>query len=105
MASVIRGDDNFDSSSTGPSTTYNDVGTYALLYKQSDGVAEGSTHAGSGLFPFGFMQLPITADDLSAVELTRGGTAVSGTWRAMGRANWFPSITNRYRATLYVRIS
>ena len=87
------------------STTYGDVGTYALLYKVSTGITEGSTHAGSGLFPFGFAASPIVADDLNAVELTRGGTVVSGTWRAMGRVNWNSTSTNHYRATLYVRIS
>ena len=92
-------------SGAGSSTDYGAVGTYALLYKTGGGITEGSTHAGSGLVPFGFMKPAVTVDGLDPIEITRGGTAVSGTWRAMGRANWNSGYTAYYRATLYVRIS
>jgi len=92
-------------SGAGSSTDYDAVGTYALLYKTAGGITEGSTHAGSGLVPFGFIDPPIGVDDISSVQATRGGTAVSGTWRAMGRVNWASSYAGYYRATLYVRIS
>ena len=43
MASVIRGSDNFDSSATGPSTTFADVGTYAF----ASIIDQGATTAGT----------------------------------------------------------
>lgn len=113
MASVIRGDDNFDSSSVGPSTSYGAVGTYIFGYydkvSHSATVNAGDTMAGSVIYPSSLLS---TGDALSgsygygtAPNYThRTASAVSGTWRVMG-----PNITvasnTRDTCTVMVRIS
>ena len=106
MPSVIRGDDNFDSSSVGPSTDYGEVGTYSLLHRTtgSSTINKGSTYAGSGLriLP---MQFPYLTGRTS-IQTTNGRdtSTISGTWRAMtdcettDNSSWYP-------AALFVRIS
>ena len=104
MASVIRGDDNFDSASAGPSATFGAVGTYAFCVGVILGFTEGSTVAGSSLLPSGLNSNSYTSDALDDASTTKGGSALSGTWRAMGRQNYGPA-SNRGRQTLFVRIS
>ena len=105
MASVIRGDDNFDSATVG-STTAGAVGTYAYLWRDNAGTVLGSTHSGSTLF------YAVSNDDnaVAAVANVYKGSGVvrsaispSGTWRAMGSAGTFTATYGQ--ATLYVRIS
>jgi hypothetical protein len=101
---VISGD---GSGLTGvsPPTTYGAVGTYASLNQNGSSIVEGSTYAGSDLTPAGIGASVGTyapADGDVPCVMTRGATAVSGTWRAMGRVN-FGSL--RSRQTLFVRIS
>jgi len=92
----------------GASTTYDAVGTYAFLYSSSTGMANGSTYAGSSLYPAGLLTdaNSLSADDdiSSGIAYTRGGVAVTGTWRAMGRS-MKNSGTSKNRFTLFVRIS
>ena len=90
------------------STTYNAVGTYVWGYTSDTGYVEGDTK-GSGIFPAGFIDTARTSANAGFQHgnpsyMTRGGTACSGTWRAMGRSN-SDSAYQRPRPTLWVRIS
>jgi hypothetical protein len=70
----------------GGSTTYGAVGTYVFGYIGNTSIVQNSTYAGSVLFPAGVWSPSVcNADDVEAAYLTRGGSALSGTWRAMGR--------------------
>jgi len=104
MASVIRGDDNFDSSGVGAATDFGDVGSYAFCLGVILGFTENSTIAGSSLLPSGLNSNAYTSDATDAASTTKGGSALSGTWRAMGRQYYGPT-SNRGRQTLFVRIS
>lgn len=81
---------------------YGAVGTYVFGFKSAV-IAEDTTYAGSGIEPAGFTRGASTiADDATtAIDLTKGGSALSGTWRAMGRAN----VSGNNQATLFLRIS
>jgi hypothetical protein len=90
---------------------YGAVGTHVYAYRYGTGITEGSVHAGSGLYPAGHEYIDSTtangADDLlSGTALTRGATALAGSWRLMGRvrANNAAS-NNRSRYGLFLRIS
>lgn len=84
MASVIRGDDNFDSATDfSTSTDFGAVGTYILAAKSS-ATTENSTLAGSSLKVAGLTMLSYVAQNqLQAAYNTRSNTSPSGTWRAM----------------------
>ena len=105
MASVIRGDDKFDSA-TGGSTTYGAVGTYLWASRFVGPISENSTVSGSSIEPGGFVASNYTNmsdDSYIGVNMTKGGSTLSGTWRMMGR-----SVHNSgtlVRQTLYLRIS
>lgn len=102
MASVIRGDDNFDSGSAGPSTTYGDVGTYGLFLYIINGTASlndeltvganvttsGSNLRGdvSGGNSYGSRN---GHEQINNISWAGGGTALSGTWRCMGKNIYF----------------
>lgn len=100
MASVIRGDDNFDSGvELTTSTTQGDVGTYAFLVQQGSGAINwGTTYAGSGLkaasvdAPNGYIY--------NTLVYGNSGLVQSGTWRCMGQ-----STTHNTKGTVFVRIS
>lgn len=87
--------------------SYGAVGTTAFLYASNTGIIQGNTYAGSSLSPAGIQSVAaipsIAADTLEDAALVRGSPTMSGTWRAMGRAN--QSGVDRPRATLFVRIS
>lgn len=88
----------------GGSTTFGAVGTYAYLYTPlTTGIVEDSTLAGSNLYPSGTGNT-VGADGFDWAYSSRGGTAVSGTWRAMGRWNYTAS-GSYGRSTVWVRIS
>lgn len=82
------------------------VGTNCFCYYSGTSLSEGGTISGSSLQPAGFYTSTdtITDDSSAAAELTKGGSGLSGTWRAMGRANKNSGATD-IRATLFVRIS
>ena len=115
MASVIRGDDNFDSGSAG-STDAGAVGTYMWARRSGSTTAQsafafGSTYAGSTLYPAGFASLTAASSSgswyySSSVGIGVGPTATaarSGTWRCMGQT---PTPTfDEMPVTLFVRIS
>ena len=87
----------------GGSTDYGAVGTYVFGYIGNTSIVQNSTYAGSVLFPAGVWNPNVSlADDAEAAYLTRGATALSGTWRAMGRWN-YASGSNRTRISLFVR--
>jgi hypothetical protein len=105
MASVIRGSDNFDSSSVG-STTYGDVGTYTSCYPAGTGNwTRGSTYAGSTL------RMTLTGVLRHDMERAFHGTSnttsanLSGTWRAMTNAYNTTEPGYNTGAVLFVRIS
>ena len=96
MASVIRGNDNFDSSDTGGSTDYGAVGTYLFAVITSSAnltttaATTNETVPGADLMPSG------THNNATL------GTSPSGTWRLMGSIYY--SISG-FRVTIWVRIS
>lgn len=86
---------------------YGGIGTYVFAYEAGANLANNGTVAGSTLQPAGF-QIPsggLPGDDsigASATSLIKGSTALSGTWRVMGRAT--TSAANG-KGTLFLRIS
>jgi hypothetical protein len=93
--------------SAGASTTYGAVGTYVFGYRRNTGIVNGNTYSGSQIEPGGLMSLSgsTTDDDLwSGSYFSKGGSSLSGTWRAMGRMNYDSGATQQ-RWTLFVRIS
>jgi len=100
MASYVRGNDNFDSSSSIPSTTAGAVGTYAALHPTTNAVRDqGDTLAGSSLRYAGFF---------SYGGVQYNGTSPSGTWRCMGCTGYYngsSSNSTDKQATIWVRIS
>lgn len=100
MVSVIRGDDNFDSSSVGPSTTAGDVGTYVLA--QGNNTAFGTTLAGSSLRPAAFRSSGAAGNSsYSSYYFGMNDGTLTGTWRRMGGRN----TAYGSNITLWVRIS
>jgi hypothetical protein len=91
---------------------YGAVGTYVWAFVLNVGIIEGNTYAGSALQPAGVTDNSATTTDpgddqtyaSGAAPLTKGGAVLSGTWRAMGRANQTPTSTRR-RNSLFLRIS
>ena len=86
---------------------YGGIGTYVFAYEEGVNLANNGTVAGSTLQPAGFQQssFGLPGDDsigASATNLIKGSTALSGTWRIMGRAT--TSAANG-KATLFLRIS
>lgn len=103
MASVIRGSDNFDSGSTGPSTTFGDVGTYLYGYKTTNGgtIASGGTVSGSSVRAAGMGWN--TGGDGYERAVSGANVTQSGTWRYMGSMS--TNISGRYPGGIFVRIS
>ena len=103
MASVIRGNDNFDSA-IGGSTTMGAVGTYIfgyVHYTSDTAMNEGDTIAGSAVYPAGAR---VSSNEGRRFLKTFSSTTLSGTWRIMGRYHALSSDWN-YGASLFVRIS
>ena len=95
--------------SGGSSTTFGDVGTYVLANRGDDlnTISQGTTYAGSGLYPTGFQSF-VYAYGGSAPYRAAGlnSSAIgSGTWRAMGRTPNNGSLSYYYPANLFVRVS
>ena len=89
----------------GASTTYNAVGTYIFGYEDVGNSTEGSTIAGSSVQPMGLVGNgfgDMNNDDIQVGAQTKGGSAVSGTWRRMSRMNYGGFF---WHGGLYVRIS
>jgi len=106
MVSVIRGDDDFDTSSVGTSTDYGAVGTYGFFYRENAGQkAPATTTAGSSL-------LPANTWDYSTAGYSgsySGSGSPSGTWRLMGETGYYNNTLALSRSdmytSVYVRIS
>lgn len=103
MASVIRGDDNFDSAEGGPNATFGGVGTYAFL--QWEGASQqspGATVAGSSLYP-------ASSWGGTSGAYYSGVGRPSGTWRLMGSTGYYGGTVALDRSDTYssvfVRIS
>ena len=104
MVSVIRGDDDFDTSSVVGPTTYGAVGTYGLFYRASAGQnAPATTTAGSNLVPANTYTHTTTWGGYS------GSGSPSGTWRLMGQTGYYSNTIAFNRVdmdtSVYVRIS
>lgn len=80
---------------------YGSIGS--LAYCMINGqITEGTTYAGANLFPSGIYGASFPgADGGVGTGTTRGGTALSGTWRALGRCN----VAGVPGSTLFLRIS
>ena len=119
MASVIRGDDNFDSGvELGAPTTAGSVGTYVLATLEASHLAAaqfifGTTYAGTSLYPAGFATQS-AIDSYGAVKYSSGNpigvvdtnvAALSGTWRCMGQTPIPSSGLDEQPVTMFVRIS
>lgn len=83
--------------------SFGGVGTYGLFKINTTGITEGATYAGSSLFPAGYDSANNTDADNQA-SATAGGTAVSGTWRLMGR-NFAVSGSAFARYSVFLRIA
>ena len=83
--------------------SYGGVGTYVFGFIRNTGVEDGSTYAGSAIEPGGFDSSSgnIADDGADTPRYTKGSTALSGTWRAMGRAAG--TAVTRDRLTLFLR--
>ena len=86
--------------------SYGAVGTYVFGYIATTGFSEGDTVSGSSIYPAGLYNVNTVAADTtpSGIAFHRGGNALSGTWRAMGR-QMFNSGGTTSRVTLFLRIS
>lgn len=86
--------------------SYGGVGTYVLGYIDNTGITDSTTYAGSIIEPAGIAgssAFTVTDDgENTSNAITKGGSALSGTWRAMGRAN-NDSGSTRDRVTLFLR--
>lgn len=93
----------------GPATAalaYGAVGTLAYGYLSTLGaVTPGSTYAGSNIFPAAeFCSSAIPADSFNSSNTyygSRGATALSGTWRALGGTAY----ASGYITTMFLRVS
>lgn len=87
---------------------YGGIGTYVFGYMGNSGITDNTTYSGSSIEPAGVHGSSggAISDDAQSpgATITKGGSALSGTWRAMGRSN-AESGTTRPRATLFLRIS
>ena len=86
-----------------PSSSYDTVGSYALLAHNVSGatITAGSTYAGSTLLACGHI---VRSNAVVNVASANFGSAVSGTWRAMGAAT-INGVNDWYPVTLFCRIS
>lgn len=95
---------NVDYGAGNAALAYGATGTYMFGYIDTTSVIEGSTYAGSALYPAGITtDSAIAADGIAGDGLfnpMRGVTALAGTWRAMGRVN-----NSNTQITLFMRIS
>jgi len=93
-------------SGAGSSTAFNDVGTYVWGARQTNNISQGSTYAGSTIYPAGTIRFSNDGTDgYGAFYVTRAGTTLSGTWRAMGRMQVSAAGSTDMSTTLFVRIS
>jgi hypothetical protein len=88
------------------SLAYGDIGTYVFGYYGGTGITENTTVAGSTIEPAGVYSTSTLTDDSGLVTafLSKGGSALSGTWRVMGRVNTTSGSTYA-RLTLFLRIA
>lgn len=92
---------------SGSIPAYGAIGSYIMGSIRNTGVTDNSNYSGSSIQPSGFAggSGSASADDTSrSSDMVKGGTALSGTWRSMGRVN-NSSGTNYDRSTLFMRIS
>ena len=86
---------------------YGAVGTYIYGSLLATNIADNSTYAGSSIVPAGILTpsgSQLTDASGVAAEMNGGGSALSGTWRAMGRSQRV-NTTTRARISLFLRIS
>jgi len=88
---------------------YGAIGTYVWAYRFGTGITAGATYAGSTLEPAGHngAEASAIADDSNSttpINFTKGGAALTGTWRAMSQSN-ITGGSNLGRYALFLRIS
>lgn len=109
--SATSGSLTIDGSAVGGSTTAGDVGTYMFAgTTTSSDYAFGATIAGSNLRPAGITSTGWSGTgNVSSGLHGRQNTAQTGTWRSMGRAEYYTTggrgAAPYYGATLWLRIS
>jgi hypothetical protein len=79
---------------------YGSVGTYVFAGQNGASLLQGSTYSGSVLYPVGIHIYPNVNEAYSGNGV---GSALSGTWRAMGHG--VAAIGNTYMSTILLRIS
>lgn len=87
------------------------VGTYCFAIRPTASVSayeDGTTYSGAALLPAGVREDSsstgdLTSDTVYSAALMAGGSALSGTWRAMGRAG--DTANRRGKGTLFLRIA
>ena len=101
MSTVIRGSDNFDSASPVP-TAHGSVGTYTSVYvAYSASIARGDTISGSSLV----QSTGAFSHDMERAQGTTTSAGLSGTWRAMTRAENTTEPNWPVGSVLWIRIS
>lgn len=109
MASTIRGDDDFDSANSGPSTAYGGVGSYTFALTPADysSASAGGTYSASSLVacvPYTNTNVSTNGYVLSVLTNT-SYTVSSGTWRSMTPEIYSGNSTYAREMCLFVRIS
>ena len=109
MASVIRGNDNFDSSSSVPSTSYGGIGSYTFALSPIDyaSASAGGTESASNLVacvPYTNTSVATNGYVLS-VNTNTSYTVASGTWRSMTPEIYSGNTGYAREMCLWVRIS
>ena len=87
-------------------TNYGEVGTYIFGFYVGQAISENTLVAGSSLQPASIYGGAAPSNDASSstVSFTKGGSALAGTWRSMGRNRAFSTAVVS-RVMLWVRVS
>jgi hypothetical protein len=88
--------------------TYGSLGSYVFAFYGGQGLTQNSSILGSDLEPAGVGHPNVMSSDDAqetlGLYITKGGAALSGTWRSMGRENYDSGVNNS-RLTLFLRIA
>jgi hypothetical protein len=100
VSNTLSGSTITSTGTIGLNTGLGEIGTYAMLGRQSGGgITAGTIYAGSSLVFSGFASDGSTFTDNTAADIR--GSAPGGNWRAMGHV----ASTSRFASTLFLRVS